>query len=139
MDKSANTVENRPAETAGGGDELKTDWRSLNALAADIHFHNQKAGWWDDGAGKYVIATKIALIHSEVSEMLEGFRKGEPDKHLPHRSNAEVELADAIIRLLDLAGSQGFDVEAVIAEKREYNAQRIDHSRAHRGAGGKAY
>jgi hypothetical protein len=102
----------------------------------------QTADQWADEhieAVKYVIATKISLIHSEVSEMLEGFRKGLPDKHLPHRSNAEVELADAIIRLLDLAGSQGFDMDATIAEKRAYNASRLDHSRESRAAGGKAY
>jgi hypothetical protein len=42
----------------------------------------------------------IALIHSELSEMLQAERIGEMDKHLPHRLAAEVECADALMRLL---------------------------------------
>lgn len=102
----------------------------LNELANDIFKHNVSAGWWESGTHSiYVIATKLALCHSELSEALEGFRKNLMDDHLPSRKMAEVELADTIIRILDLAASQGFDIDGAIAEKRAYNANRADHKK----------
>lgn len=84
--------------------------------------------------------TRIALCHSELSEALEGHRKGMPDDKLPHRWMAEVELADTVIRVFDLAGAMGYDLGAAIAEKLAYNAQRADHKpEARNAAGGKAY
>ena len=44
----------------------------------------------------------LCLIHSEISEAMEGARKDLMDTHLTHRSMMEVELADAIIRILRL-------------------------------------
>jgi len=114
----------------------------LNALADAIHEDNVLAGWWKfgDAENPLVIATKICLIHSEVSEMMEGERKGLMDDKLPHRRMAEVECADVIIRLLDLAGARGWDVDGAIREKRAFNAQRADHKRENReAAGGKQY
>ena len=84
--------------------------------------------------------TKIALIHSEVSEALEGTRKNKMDDHLRHRSSVEVELADAVIRIFDLCGGMGYDIAGAIAEKLEYNATRADHKPENRAKqGGKAY
>ena len=114
----------------------------LNELAADIYRSNCEAGWWAEGDAEnpLIIATKICLVHSEVSEMMEGERKGLMDDKLPHRPMGEVECADAIIRLLDLAGARGWDVQGALDEKRAFNAQRIDHKREHRDAdGGKKY
>lgn len=71
--------------------------------------------------------TRIALCHSELSEALEGHRKGLSDDKLPHRSMPEVELADAIIRIFDLAGAMGYDLGSAITEKLRYNAERADH------------
>lgn len=59
----------------------------------------------------------IALMHSELSEMLEGERKNLMDSHLPHRKSAEVELADLLIRAFDYAGKFDFDLDGAVAEK----------------------
>jgi hypothetical protein len=80
------------------------------------------------------------LIVSEVSEAMEGHRKNLMDDKLPHRPMVEVELADAVIRIFDLAGAKGYDVAGAIVEKLAYNAQRADHKPENRLAeGGKAY
>lgn len=95
---------------------------------------------WPDKFFKLWVGTKLALVHSEVSEGLEGHRKGKMDDKLPHRPMLEVELADAIIRALDLGGGLGLDVGGAIAEKLAYNAVREDHKIENRIAeGGKAY
>ncbi|HWG89138.1 MAG TPA: hypothetical protein VN679_15240 [Candidatus Acidoferrales bacterium] len=99
-------------------------------------------GWHNgyDGVDPYVFATKIALIHSELSEALEGHRKDLQDDHLPHRKAVEVELADAIIRIFDLAGAAKLDVASAVIEKLVYNQHRADHEEAARnGVNGKRY
>jgi NTP pyrophosphatase (non-canonical NTP hydrolase) len=102
-----------------------------------------KAGWWDnvarDASGQIdpnVVGTKLALIHSEVSEALEGFRKGLQDDHLNDRPMIEVELADAVIRIGDLAGALGLDLGGAVVEKLKYNRSRPDHRREARAAEG---
>lgn len=114
---------------------------SIRTLQQLCHDRSRKAGWWsDDPVTPETVAVKLALIHSEISEALEGARKDKMDDHLPHRKSCEVELADAIIRILDLAGALGYDMAAAIAEKAEYNAQRADHKPEHRAAeGGKKF
>lgn len=66
----------------------------------------------------------IALIHSELSEALEAHRKKLRDDKLPHRDGAEVELADALIRIFDEAELQGFRLGEALIEKLEYNMTR---------------
>lgn len=87
-----------------------------------------------------LVAQKLCLIHSEVSEGMEGARKNLPDDKLPHRTMLEVELADAIIRAFDLAGAMDLDLGGAIAEKMAFNAVRPDHkAEAREAAGGKTY
>lgn len=104
------------------------------------------SGWWDEyhempeEYRPLWIGTKVALIQSEASEALEGFRKDKMDDHLPHRKSAEVELADVLIRVFDLAGGLGLDVAGAMIEKLAYNQQRADHKRENRAAeGGKKF
>lgn len=115
---------------------------SGNVLRDACHRAASSAGWWDGVNPRDfgVVPTKLCLIHSEISEAMEGHRKGLMDDHLPDRTMLEVELADAVIRIADLAGALGFDLGGAIAAKMAYNAQRADHKpKARNGAGGKAY
>ena len=89
---------------------------------------------------KSAFPVKLMLIVSEVAEAMEGNRKGLIDDHLPHRKMEEVELADAMIRIFDLAGKEGFDLAGAIAEKHAYNRSRADHQKENREKlGGKTY
>jgi len=89
---------------------------------------------------KALVAEKLCLIHSEVSEAMEGYRKGLQDDHLTHRSMIEVELSDAAIRIFDLAGALGLDLGGAIAEKLQYNQSRADHRPENRAKeGGKSF
>jgi len=111
----------------------------IKDLVTLCHSRSKAAGWWDGqdwARDANVVAAKLALIHSEISEALEGARKGIMDNHLPHRTMFEVELADAVIRICDLAGATEIDLGAAVAEKLEYNRTRKDHTREARAAAG---
>lgn len=122
----------------------------LNRVVAGIHQRNVDAGWWTDlhtgedlrhttEGPKRNVPEMLCLVHSEISEGLEGYRKNLMDDKLPHRPMLEVELADALIRIFDLAGGLGFDLGGAIVEKLEFNAQRADHKPENRRAeGGKS-
>lgn len=120
--------------------------QAVSELQEHVYQGNVKSGWWTNihtgqlkAKGDVTeILAKLALVHSEVSEALEGVRKNLMDDKLPHRPMIEVELADAVIRILDLAGHEGYDLAGAIQEKLLYNAVRIDHTLEHRlGVGGK--
>ncbi len=115
---------------------------NLNELSKEIHDANSK--WWRDiNTGKPIDRNKgelLCLIHSEISEAMEGERKDLMDDHLPHRKMAEVELADALIRILDYCGGFGYDIQGAVTEKLAYNRQRSDHKPENRAKeGGKKF
>jgi hypothetical protein len=114
----------------------------LNALSAECHAANQH--WWHHPVtGERLERNKgelIALMHSELSECMEGERKDLMDDKLPHRKMAEVELADTLIRIFDYAGAYGYDLDGAVREKRAFNATRADHKTDARiAAGGKKW
>ena len=120
----------------------------INELAQLIFEQNKANGWWtnlETGESleskqgeqpKRNVPEMLCLVHSELSEAMEGFRKNLMDDKLPHRLMLEVELADAVIRILDMCGGLGLDLEGAIYEKLAYNAQRVDHKVENRLKGG---
>lgn len=118
----------------------------LIQLQGACHNMARKAGWWKPfdempvEYRKYFLGCHRDLIHSELGEATEGARKNKMDDHLPERKNEEVELADAVIRIMDYAGACGYNLGAAIIEKMAVNATRADHKEENRAAeGGKAF
>ncbi len=112
-------------------------------LVTLCHGASVRGGWWHDlQTGEPLqrnVPEMLCLIHSEISEAMEGYRKNLMDDKLPHRRMLEVELADAVIRIADLCGGLKLDLAGAILEKLEYNAKRADHKPENRAkAGGKA-
>ncbi len=71
---------------------------------------------------------------------MEGERKDLMDDHIKHRKMAEVELADAVIRIADYCGRWGYDLGGAIVDKLEYNKSRADHKLENRAKeGGKKF
>lgn len=104
------------------------------------HTQSRDMGWWPSPPDDLIINTKLMLIVSEVAEAFEGHRKGLKDDHLPHRDMLEVELADAVIRIADLAEALNYNLAGAILEKLKYNRTRADHQLAARAAeGGKKF
>ena len=121
----------------------------INDLVYTCHNDQVDAGWWHeflDGKDGQPIPLKrnfgelVALIHSELSEALEGDRKDLMDDKLPQYKMVDVELADTLIRLCDLAGARGTNLGEIVVAKLAYNRQRADHKPANRALeGGKKY
>ncbi len=114
----------------------------LNDYSAEAHKANEK--WWTDihtGAPiRRNVGELLMLCVSELAEAMEGHRKDMQDDKLPHRKMFEVELADCLIRIFDLGGGMGLDLEGAYREKMAFNAQRADHKvEQRRLAGGKKY
>jgi NTP pyrophosphatase (non-canonical NTP hydrolase) len=115
----------------------------LRCLTREIHRRNREAGWWTDLATgepkQRNVGEMLMLVVTELAEAMEGHRKGKMDDHLPSRPMIEVELADVLVRVFDIAGGLDLDLAGAYAEKVAYNLERADHKlEARQQPGGKA-
>lgn len=84
---------------------------NYNELSQKIYAQNKAVGWWDDP--DRCLYECLQLVSTEVAEATEAERKDLADNHLPHRKGGEVELGDALIRVLDLGGHLGLEYPGV--------------------------
>lgn len=132
-------------------DEFIAGW---NDLATTVHTTAIAKGWWDPPIEAQALMTAlhelcgntvqretllgyidklsdrndgemIALFHSELSEMLESLRHGNPSSEkIPEYSQAEEELADVLIRIMDTSQARGWRVAEAVVAKMAYNNTR---------------
>jgi len=96
----------------------------LDALAAVLHETAISKGFWEGPINHDKIGNKLALVHSEVTEVLEAIRKNKGSEETVE------EMADVIIRLLDLyaammnAGFLNHSLDETLSKKMEINNNR---------------
>lgn len=103
-------------ELARNGLESMKERTYINTLCNVAYKNAYNKGFYENEVSKQIPA-RIALIHSEVSEALEADRVGD-------KEHFEKELADICIRIFDLCGYEGIDLEGQIIDKMKRNLSR---------------
>jgi NTP pyrophosphatase (non-canonical NTP hydrolase) len=99
--------------------------KTLREMELEVYENNVDKGWFDSERS---FGDDIALLHTEVSEMFEAFRKGgladltEPFSPKPEGVGSEA--ADVLIRLLDTCKRAGIELEWEYERKMAYNRTR---------------
>jgi len=99
----------------------------LKDISKRCHGDAKKLGWYDSGKVKSDVES-LMMVVTELAEAVEELRV--PEAQLEYKGKngkpegVAVELADAVIRLLDLAEFKGIDLERVILEKLDFNLTR---------------
>lgn len=79
----------------------------LDALSAVLHETAKEKGFWEGQYNHDKVGNKLALVHSEVTEILEAIRKSKGSEKVVE------EMADVIIRLLDIYAAMRNEEEVI--------------------------
>lgn len=122
MDKG--TITTNSLQTSNSIESILVTDYGLDVLAAILHETAIEKGFWDNPKNFDVFGNKLALVHSEVTEVLESIRKNKGSEEIVE------EMADILIRTLDLYASMrngGFiehSLDEVLFKKMEKNKVR---------------
>lgn len=114
-------------------DHLERAATNIDALSDEVAKISEQNGFWDaDGMGDLgLMATKLALIADEVCEAIRVHREIYEGEIRPHSTMTDEqeqefveELADIIIRTLDIAGHYGFQLGETVVSKIDKNRNR---------------
>jgi len=119
---------------------LEENLKGLNEASNQIFQNNKAKGFWDKERN---VGELLMLVTSELGEAMEAHRKGkfanvsklesfinegeepfEPNFITYIKDTFEDEIADAVIRLLDLSAGLGIDLEKHISAKVKFNTSR---------------
>ncbi len=105
---------------------------NAQGFAEYIYAWANRKKFYEEGV-PFNFAEKLMLVVTELAEACEADRRGtidNPDEHCPEFNNGEIELADAIIRLLDLSAAKKYRIGAALIAKMRYNESReIKHGK----------
>lgn len=110
---------------------MDTDAR-IRELSRLCHKIAVDCGWWPErdlalarSWNPTLIASKLALVHAEVSEALEDVRNGDMKMFITDKPQGfAVEMADVLARVFDLCEALEIDVVGALLEKIRYNRKR---------------
>ena len=99
---------------------------NLKTLQFKAHLLAREKGWWDVPRS---FGDLIALCHSELSEALEEYRHGNAPEKVYYDDDGKPmgvasELADVVIRIMDIAEYYRIDLQSAIEEKHNFNKGR---------------
>lgn len=106
---------------------------AINRFAKEVHENAIAHGWWDENRS---FGELIAMCHAELSEALEEYRNGESPNAvytygsegntsgIPKLRGIPVELADVILRVLDMCAHYNINIGEMLNQKHEFNKTR---------------
>jgi NTP pyrophosphatase (non-canonical NTP hydrolase) len=102
--------------------------KTIGVWVYEVHKNAVQHGWYD-GKGAKNFGELLMLVVTEVAEVMEEYRNGRLMKETYVNKNGKMcgipsELADIVIRVMDICGYYNIDLEQAIAEKHEYNKSR---------------
>ena len=104
-------------------EKWQTDFvRHFASMQYAVHDNAVEKGWWENGERNKL--ELLCLLHSEISEACEAYRDNNPPARMKGFSSVEEELADVVIRIMDMAAAFGYDIAGAIVAKSEYNKTR---------------
>lgn len=99
---------------------------TINDWCKKVHENAKAHGWWDNQRTEGEL---LMLVVSEASEAFEEIRNGHKMTETYYSDSGKMEgvpseLADIVIRVMDICQHYGIDLQSAMEEKHQYNITR---------------